>query len=242
VRMTRAFIACAAAVVAIWACTVNTKTDKLACSVQTDCSGGRVCEAGYCVVDPNAKLDAAIDAKPIDAAVCPTTCDSCDFASGTCMIAGVGSAVSCPAGWHCTIMCGTAGACGDITCTSAVACNVTCATEGACGNVTCGGAACTIGCTAQGSGSGSGSGSAATACGTITCGPGACAVTCTGSGACGDTSCAASCRCDVSCNPLTGACGPMSCPTATGQMKHCTNGGVAGNPCNSNTFPQCHSC
>ena len=134
--------------------------------MQADCSGGRVCESGFCVVDPNAKLDAAIDAKDIDAAVCPTTCDSCDFPSGTCTITRAPAAdVTCPAGWNCTITCTGAGACGNIACNNA--------------------ASCTIDCTAQGSGRARGRARqvlhACDACGRSV------HETCQGSGACGST-------------------------------------------------------
>ena len=208
----------AGAAIAVWSCTVNTKTDKLACTVQADCTGGRACEGGFCVVDPNAKLDAAIDAKDIDAAICPAACGSCDFQSGTCMITGAGSDVTCPAGWNCAITCTGAGACGDIACTDA--------------------ASCTVDCTAQGSGSGSGS--AGTACGNLTCGTGRCTQTCEGSGACGTTSCASSCKCDVTCNPLLGACGTMTCPIHAN--RNCTTGMVPGAACDSQAAMQCHSC
>lgn len=213
-------------VAVMWSCTVNTKTDKLACSTQADCgSSGRVCESGYCVFDPSVKLDAAPDSP-----VCPSQCPSCSFVDRSCMINGAGSDVTCPPGWNCTISCPTPGACGNISCTQASSCDVTCGIEGACGNVSCGDARCTIGCT--GTGSGSGSGSAITACGTVSCttgtcdltcsgggacgdlqcGTGRCTESCTGSGACGTTSCGLSCKCDVTCNQLLGECGTNTCP------------------------------
>lgn len=162
--------------IAVWSCTVNTKTDKLACTVQADCSGGRVCESGFCVIDPNAKLDAAID---IDAAVCPPACDSCDFPSGTCMITGTGGAVTCPASWHCNIVCTSTGACGAVTCTDAAACDLTCTGSGACQDLTCGDGRCTQIC--QGSG----------ACGNTSCASSCkCDVTCSPVfGACGTMTC-----------------------------------------------------
>ena len=236
----------------MWSCTVNTRSDQLACKVQADCgTTGRVCESGYCVVDPTVKLDAAIDARMIDAFQCPAACSAGCVPNGqVCMIDGTGSAVTCPAGWNCTISCPTAGACGNITCTAAQSCTVTCGIEGACGNISCGTARCTVGCT------GTGAGSAVTACGTVSCTTGACDLTCTGSGACGDlqcgagactescsgsgacgnTACASSCKCDISCNPLLGACGTMTCPTHGSH--YCALAG-AGTPCNSTVFGNC---
>jgi hypothetical protein len=214
------------ALAVVWSCTVNTKTDKLACHTQADCgTTGRACENGYCVFDPGAKLDAAIDAKEIDAFVCPAACTG-GCVDSTCNINGTGAAVTCPAGFDCTINCPTAGACGDITCSDARSCTITCGIEGACGNVTCGNADCTVGCTGTSSGSG------ITACGTVsctagacnltctnggacgdlTCGTGKCTESCTGSGACGTTSCGQSCRCDVTCNQAAGECGTNTCP------------------------------
>lgn len=157
--MTRALAALVAVALAVWACTVDTKTDKLACKTSADCSGGRTCQAGYCVL--GGPIDAAnIDAKPIDAAVCPPACASCDFATGTCNItgAGSGSAIVCPATWSCVITCTDAAACGDITC-GPRACNVSCTGSGACAAVACGTSCkCDVTCNPS-----------LGACGTMTC-------------------------------------------------------------------------
>lgn len=219
------------ALAVVWSCTVNTKTDKLACTKQADCgTTGRACENGYCVFDPGAKLDAAIDgppdAPPPDAFFCPTECNGgCVSETKTCMINGTGAAVTCPAGFNCTITCATAGACAGVTCTGAQSCNVTCGIEGACGDVTCGDADCTVGCTGSGAGSGTACGMVSCttgacdltctnggACGDLTCGTGKCTESCTGSGACGTTSCGLSCQCDVTCNQAAGECGTNTCP------------------------------
>lgn len=185
--MIRTFAALAAVALAAWACTVNTKSDALACKTTADCSNGRTCHAGYCVTD--GPIDATnIDAKPIDAAVCPPECASCDFPTGTCNLNGSGSATACPTSWNCTFTCTDAAPCGDIT-----------------------------------------------------CGAGACLVSCTGSGACGAISCASSCKCDVACNPVNGACGTMSCPVKPGN-KYCTATGLPGGACDSGRFAQCRTC
>ncbi len=186
--MKRALAALAAVTLAVWACTVDTKTDKLACKTSADCSGGRSCQAGYCVL--GGPIDAATDGTSIDAPVCPPACASCDFPTGTCNITGAGSgmAITCPTGWRCAITCTDTAACGDIT-----------------------------------------------------CGPGACNVTCTGSGACGAVACGTSCKCDVACNPLLGACGTMTCPVKPGN-KYCTTTMIPGSPCDSSAYAQCRSC
>ncbi|MBV8758908.1 MAG: hypothetical protein JO257_16595 [Deltaproteobacteria bacterium] len=150
------------------------------------------------------------DAKQIDAAVCPPACASCDFPTGTCNLTGAGS--------------GSA-----IACPATWSCVITCNNTAPCGNIACGGAsACKVTCSGSG------------ACGTLTCGTGKCTQDCEGSGACGATMCASSCRCDVTCNPLVGACGTMTCPMQ-GNRK-CTQNMVPGFPCDSTVAPQCHSC
>ncbi len=45
------------------ACRVDTRSDKLRCSVQTDCSGGRTCQAGYCIAVDAHVVDAHVDAR-----------------------------------------------------------------------------------------------------------------------------------------------------------------------------------
>jgi hypothetical protein len=95
----------------------------------------------------------------------------------------------------------------------------------ACGTVSCTTGACDLTCTGSG------------ACGDLTCGTGACTESCNGSGACGATMCGSSCTCDVSCNPLLGACGTMTCPTHANH--YCATGGVPGAACSSTAFNQC---
>lgn len=172
--MIRTLAALAAVALAVWACTVDTKSDKLACKTTADCSGGRTCQAGYCV------LGGPIDAANADAPVCPPACASCDFPTGTCNITGAGSgtAITCPAGWNCAITCTETAACGDITC-GANACNVTCTGSGACALLTCGTGKCTQDC--EGSG----------ACGATMCTSSCrCDVTCNPAlTACGTMSC-----------------------------------------------------
>ena len=176
--MIRALAALAAVVLAVWACTVDTKSDTLACKSNAECSGGRTCQSGYCVTGGGTIDASLIDAKPIDAAVCPPECASCDFPTGTCNMTGHGAATACPASWNCVITCTDTATCGNITC-GANACNVTCTGSGACGTLTCGTGKCTQDC--EGSG----------ACGATMCASSCrCDVTCNPQlGACGTMMC-----------------------------------------------------
>ena len=210
---------------ALWSCTVDRKTDALACSSQSQCTPmGRVCEQGYCVVDPNFKLDAAIDAYIPDAPQCPTICTGgCNFSQspGTCMINGGGGApVTCPSGYHCIVMCPTTGACGTVTCDGAATCAVTCGADQACGDVACGSGSCNVACVT--------SGSVGSACGNITGGTGDVSATCTGSGACGTITCSNGGACSANCSGGTMACGAMTCGPGK-CTETCTGTGACGN-------------
>ena len=208
----------------LWSCSVDRKTEGLACTSQAQCTPmGRVCEQGYCVVDPNVKFDAAIDAYVPDAPVCPLICNGgCVFGTtASCSIHGTGSGdIKCPTGYHCTITCDSGSACGGIDCTSAAACNVMCTTDQACGNVTCGSASCTVACTTTGS--------AGSACGDISCTSGSCDATCVGSSACGSISCTGAGACSANCSGGLMACGSLTCGTGK-CTQTCTDVGACGN-------------
>ena len=225
----RACVAVACALALACGCSVNRKTDGLRCSTQDQCTPmGRVCEMGYCVIDPGFQPDGSLQ---LDAAVCPPECDSCNLAAHSCRISGRGGNVTCPIGWSCEIQCASPGACTMISCDSASSCSITCAIDQACGPITCGAGACDVTCVANAGGP---------ACGALTCGTGKCSETCTGSGACGDLSCASSCNCNATCLP-SGACATMTCPTVAGN-KYCAMGGAAGAACDSSVFAQCRKC
>jgi hypothetical protein len=118
-------------VVAIAACTVDRASDKLKCSLPADCTGGRTCVDGYCVVG-GAKLDA------------PTNM-ACDDAAKTCTITGTGGAnVTCPAGYTCTVECTATSGCNNIDCTGAKACTIHCDAVNGCHDISCGATPCTI--------------------------------------------------------------------------------------------------
>jgi hypothetical protein len=223
------------AVVSLWSCTVDRKTEALACTTQAQCTPmGRACEQGYCVIDPNAKFDAAIDAYIPDAPVCPPSCnDGCMFgATATCMMHGTGSGdLKCPSGFHCTITCASSGSCGVIDCSAAATCNVMCMADQACGNVTCGASICTVACATTGS--------AGSACGDISSTGGSCDATCTGSGACGAIMCTGNSACSANCSGGSAACGALACGTGK-CTETCTGSGACGNlscasSCNCNS-------
>ena len=53
-----AFVTVAIALAAITtSCSINHRSDQYACTVNTDCTGGRVCENGYCVFEYHAIRD-----------------------------------------------------------------------------------------------------------------------------------------------------------------------------------------
>ena len=58
-----------------WSCWVERPTDTYQCTSQAMCNMGRVCEMGYCVIDPRVKLDAAADAYIPDSPMCPLICN-----------------------------------------------------------------------------------------------------------------------------------------------------------------------
>ena len=129
----------------LWSCSVNRVSDGYACTDNAQCANDRVCSQGYCVIGQR-----PVDARPLDAAVCPAACDSCDFQTTTCTITGTGSGnLTCPTGWNCDINCGTTGACGTISCTNAASCNIDCTADMACLGITCNTKDCTVTCTGQ---------------------------------------------------------------------------------------------
>ena len=185
-----------AGVAVLWSCTVDRRTDSLQCTSSSTCGSGRVCSfatgdtQGYCVV--GTFRDAGIDSPP----VCPSICPQCDFASHTCNATGAGSGnITCPAGWHCGITCGTQNACGNVTCTSALSCTVSCTATGACGTVAVSGSD-TVDC------------SATSACGNVTAGTGT--VTCSVDNACHDVTSSGPVLCQAA-----GACNDVRCTSGT---------------------------
>jgi hypothetical protein len=182
----KAWLAAAFAVVAMFAiatsCSINHRSDGFACTKPSDCSDGRECINGDCVV-PNGQIDAMmmIDSKiPPDGNECPVGCTSCNLTSMTCNIdcaagADCSAQVVCPAGWNCNIKCSVNDECRNgIDCTQANSCNLTCSGRGTCAGVMCG--------------------------------TGKCTASCTGANACRGVDCSQSCACDVTCANNNSAC------------------------------------
>lgn len=189
-------------------CFVNTRSDKLACSMTTDCQSPRVCEHGECVIDDNA---------------CPDVCTGGCGSDGSCNVIGSGGdSITCPQGKTCNISC-SGDACGSITCTNAEKCTIMCIGDNACHNITCGAGDCIITCDGT------------NACNDVTCGVqqggtkmGRCRVGCTGTAACGDITCSNTCDCVVD-GCAGGDCGLLVCPRVNGS--YCTGTGTNGDPC-----------
>jgi hypothetical protein len=204
------------AVVTASSCSIHHATGDYTCTTQADCSGGRVCSDGYCVVGPGGPIDAPrpIDARSMidarlapDALVCPPQCSSCNAGQMTCRIDCAvtsctnGSAVVCPPGWNCEVLCTTPSSCRNgVSCAGTLSCDVQCTGTGSCRGVACG--------------------------------AGPCNVDCAGSNACRGVQCGTSCACDVTCS--NGAlCGEVACPSF-----QCSNvqGGC------SSASPGCDTC
>lgn len=208
-------VLCLAAITA-GSCSIDHKSGDYECTKQSDCSGGRTCTGGYCVL-PGGTIDAPkpptdgpvvdIDA-PIDGSMngCPAQCTTCNTGTHTCRIdcavTSCNGQVVCPAGWNCDVACSTAS-----TCRNGVVCPQT--------------GACTITCSGQ------------NACKDLECGNGRCNVTCSGQGSCrGDTNCNQSCGCDVACKTGSScenvSCTAFQCDTGLG--------------CSTTGLPGCNSC
>ena len=208
-----------AASVSLWSCTIDRPSDNLKCIGQADCGTGRICQGGYCIIGM-----LPVDARELDAAVCPTTCNGgCDFGTTTCTITGTGTSVVCPADWNCVITCPSANSCGAVNCGMGASCKVNCASADACAAVSCvtnncdvtctgvnacGNVSCTSGNCTQSCTGGGGSAS----CGTLTCTTGDCTRTCAGSNACGTMSCTTG-ACTETCSGGSAACGALTCGT-----------------------------
>ncbi len=183
-------------------CTIDRHSESLKCFGDLDCASDRTCQAGYCVVGIRMP-DAFVEPEP-DAAICPSACNSCDFAMNTCTIIGTGSGnINCPAGFKCNISCPSAGACGAINCGTGNGCKVDCLAADACLAVSCVTKDCDITCTGD------------HACDAISCTSGDCKATCTGANACSTITCNGGGDCTSTCSGGSGSavCGNQTCTT-----------------------------
>ena len=215
----------------MWSCSVDRPSEALKCSSQPDCTQfpGTICSSGYCV-----RGTLPIDARELDAFVCPAVCGSCDTSvtPTVCTITGTGSGnIDCPAGYKCNITCGQAGACGAISCGSAASCDIDCLAADSCLGITCATKNCDITCTGV------------NACGNMSCTTGNCTAACTGSDACGTLSCSGG-NCTETCTGGAGnaVCGNMSCSSTGVCTRMCGGAGACGTLSCSGTSDCAETC
>ncbi|HVK87141.1 MAG TPA: hypothetical protein VM513_23635 [Kofleriaceae bacterium] len=197
-------------------CAIDHRSGEFECATQADCTGGRTCVDGYCVV-PGGVIDAPpVDGprQPVDMRLepdapmpqCPPQCTSCQAESHTCKIDCAqtncaNTTLVCPTGWNCDISCSTNNSCRNgINCANAESCKITCSGQGSCRQVVSG--------------------------------DGPLEVACTGQGSCRGINCDASCACDVTCNDAAD-CSLLTCSSPV-----C---GVLGGGCTSDRT-SCESC
>jgi len=170
-------------VLAIAGCSIHHRSDEFTCTTNRDCTGGRVCDTGLCVVPGT--IDAPKgDGPSLDGNSCPSPCTSCNVAQKTCTInctsANCSNAVTCPMGYRCDILCNTDNSCRNgVNCQQSLSCSVECSGKSACQNVACG--------------------------------PGPCDVACTGTSSCRGVQCGSSCACDVTCTGLQSCADSIVC-------------------------------
>jgi hypothetical protein len=164
-------------------CSIDHKSGVYACTQQSDCNQGRVCDNGFCVVQGSIDAPRPLDSMGhFDGAPnnCPPGCTSCNTAQHTCTIdcslTSCNGKVTCPTGYACDIQCKTDNSCRNgVDCTLSTSCTVECSGSQSCRNVECGIGPCDVAC------------SGASSCRGIACGNScACDVTCTGNSSCAD--------------------------------------------------------
>ena len=129
----------AIAVLALAACSVQRRSDQLACTTSGDCQSPRTCVQGYCVTAGSGSGS------------CPSACSSCDTSTTppTCQITVTsgGHDIDCPSDYKCEVICTGDQACGDVKCGDD-ACTVICTGDSACGNIDCSSScSCQVTCT-----------------------------------------------------------------------------------------------
>jgi len=123
-------------------CAINERSGDYTCAVQADCSSGRTCSGGLCVVTGNGSGS--------NNNGCPAACTTCDVNAKTCAIDG-GNNVTCPTGWACNVSCSRQGSCDKLDCGGATSCTVSCSGVESCKDVQCGAGQCKVTCSGQAS-------------------------------------------------------------------------------------------
>jgi len=171
-------------------CSISHRSQEYACTTQNDCNGhpNTICQQGFCIVPGS--IDAPKppgDVHPdMNNNNCPSECTSCNVTQKTCTVdcsqTGVvdcTQTVTCPAGYHCDILCNRDGMCRNgVNCTGSASCAITCSAGNTCEGVECGPGPCDVTCSGQSS------------CKGVSCNNScACDVNCTGSQACQSVAC-----------------------------------------------------
>ncbi|MEO8703004.1 MAG: hypothetical protein ABI867_23360 [Kofleriaceae bacterium] len=190
------WIALIAVAIAAGSCSVDHRSDGFTtCDNQDDCPNNQVCTNNLCIA-PGVGMDAGpIDASRPDALVCPSQCTSCNLQTMTCKVdcavsaATCNTAITCPPGWKCDILCSTQNSCrSGIDCTEGESCNITCKGTGSCRNIVCGEGACKTEC------------SGLQSCRNLSCGDScACDVTCAQQADCEGVTCS-----EIQCETFNG--------------------------------------
>ena len=190
------------------ACSINHRSGDFSCTKTSDCSTGRTCDNGFCIVP------GSIDAPQNDATKgggdgnnCPPGCTSCNVATKQCTIdcslpgSNCGSQITCPANYKCDVQCKGDNACrSGVNCAFATLCTVECIGTSSCRNVMCGAGRCDIMC--EGSGSCQSNISCGNSCG--------CDITCTGPNSCQNLPSCTSAAC-ILLNPRGCTSQPANC-------------------------------
>jgi hypothetical protein len=176
-------------------CSISHRSGDYSCQSSADCSDGRICSDGLCILTSAIDAGGKGDGGQVvgDAGVCPSPCTSCD-----------------PGGKGCKIDCSLNGGCNfPVVCPTGWTCEVDCTTNGSCrSGITCSDKACKVEC------------SGVNTCRNVTCGTGPCNLDCAGRDSCNTVHCATSCACDVTCGADTACddlnCTQLQCETFTG--------------------------
>jgi hypothetical protein len=185
--------AAAALAALLAACGIDSRSQDYECTQTADCTDGRVCRSGWCVVGSGgAGADAGPPATPDagnsapDASSCPAGCTRCE--DDTCVVECIeddscGDPVVCPPGLPCLVVCEGIGSCAaGIDCSAAASCDLRCTSREACN-------------------------------GEIRCGEGRCSVTCSARDTCaGGVDCTDSCACETSCDGVQACALAPECP------------------------------